>query len=58
MFGEIGMDVALDKNLKIWFIEANSKPDRMLESGIKGSARVRATCLNIIDYTKYLAGFH
>ncbi len=57
-FGEIGMDMALDKNLKIWFIEANSKPDRELESGIIGSARVRATCLNIIDYTKYLAGFH
>lgn len=56
-FGEIGMDMALDKNLKIWFIEANSKPDRELEPGIIGSARIRAICLNIIDYTKYLSGF-
>lgn len=56
-FGEIGMDMALDRDLKIWFIEANSKPDRELESGIIGSARVRATCLNIIDYTRYLTGF-
>lgn len=56
-FGEIGMDMALDDNLKIWFIEANSKPDRELEPGIIGYARCIACCFNIIKYTKYLSGF-
>jgi hypothetical protein len=57
-FGEIGMDMALDKNLKIWYIESNSKPDRELESNIKGSARCRLCCMHIIEYTKYLTGFY
>lgn len=57
-FGEIGMDMALDKNLKIWYIEANSKPDRELESNIIGDNRCRLSCMHVIEYTKYLEGFY
>ena len=56
-FGELGMDMALDKNLKLWFIEANTKPDRQLQSGIIGHARCIACCFNVIEYAKHLSGF-
>lgn len=57
-FGEIGLDMALDTNLNIWYIEANSKPDRELEYSIIGDARCRMSCMYIIEYTKYLSGFY
>ena len=57
-FGEIGMDMALDKNQKIWFIEANSKPDRELEPGDKGNKRGVLSCWYTIQYAKYLSGFN
>jgi glutathione synthase/RimK-type ligase-like ATP-grasp enzyme len=33
-FGEIGLDIGLDINGGIWILEANSKPDKELESNI------------------------
>lgn len=56
-FGEIGMDMALDDALRIWYIEANSKPDRELQSGPLGDARLAACCHNTIEYVKYMSGF-
>lgn len=56
-FGELGIDVAVDRNQKIWFIESNAKPakDTILIAGprrdIEQSFRLP------FEYCKHLAGF-
>lgn len=56
-FGELGIDVAIDKKNKLWFIESNAKPakDTILiagpESDINDSFRLP------FEYAKFLTGF-
>ncbi len=53
-FGELGMDMALDEKLNIWFIEANSKPDKDPASHIDIYNTISPQFLNTILYSKYL----
>lgn len=48
-FGELEMDLGIDRQGKVWFFEANSKPFRFDEKLIRAKSLVR-----LIHYTKYL----
>ncbi|MEF3306503.1 YheC/YheD family endospore coat-associated protein [Paenibacillus sp. GYB003] len=55
-FGELGVDLAVDSNGKVWLLEVNSKPSKndgtpLAEGGTRPS--VKQTVL----YARYLAGF-
>lgn len=56
-FGELGIDVAIDKNLKPWFIESNAKPakDTILISGTR--ADIERSFRIPFEYCKFLTGF-
>ncbi len=49
-FGELSLDLAIDRSGKVWLIEANAKPFRFDEPAIRGVARQR-----LLDYACYLA---
>lgn len=57
-FGEIGMDMAIDINGKLWFIEANTKPDKDLVEGYDDFDGIPPQNLAIFEYARYLAGFN
>lgn len=48
-FGELSLDIALDNNLSLWLIEANSKPFRFDEPEIRQLSRNR-----VLDYATFL----
>ncbi len=48
-FGELSLDIALDTNLSLWLIEANSKPFRFDEPEIRKLSRNR-----VLDYATFL----
>lgn len=53
-FGELGMDIAIDTKGKIWFIEANTKPDKDPEPGLEDTIGISPQCLLILKYSNYL----
>lgn len=57
-FGEIGIDFALDKKGKIWFIECNAKPakDAMYKS--YDQQTIRKAFQYPLEYSKYITGFN
>ncbi|OIJ21382.1 hypothetical protein BKP45_00970 [Anaerobacillus alkalidiazotrophicus] len=55
LFGELGIDIALDTEGKLWIIEVNSKPSK---SEIEiGTERIRPSTRAIINYLAFLSGF-
>jgi len=56
--GEMGIDIGVDKNGKVWFIEANLRPARrvFLLMGDK-AARLKSVTKPML-YCRYLAGFY
>jgi glutathione synthase/RimK-type ligase-like ATP-grasp enzyme len=55
--GEIGVDIGVDKNGKVWFIEANLRPARLVFSLI-GEKQTRLKSVETpLLYARYLAGF-
>jgi hypothetical protein len=50
-FGEIGMDMAVDMHGKIWFIEANTKPDKIHHI----TKEIPDEAISIFEYAKFLA---
>ncbi|MGI6142820.1 MAG: YheC/YheD family protein [bacterium] len=56
-FGELGIDLALDKEGKLWFIEANAKPGKDTVALGCGEETFIASFLNPLEYAKLLAGF-
>ncbi len=55
LFGELGIDIALDKEGKLWIIEVNSKPSK-LESD-EASDRIRPSTKALLTYLAFLSGF-
>lgn len=55
--GEMGVDIGVDKNGKVWFIEANLRPARLVFSLI-GEKQTRLKSVETpLLYARYLAGF-
>ncbi|OWZ82780.1 YheC/YheD family protein [Natranaerobius trueperi] len=53
-FGEIGIDFALDKNLKIWFIECNAKPGKDTIYLACTDDKIQRSFANPLNYGKFL----
>jgi hypothetical protein len=52
--GEIGMDLAIDENFKIWFIEGNPKLDKIPFEGLDDLSSIWPPALAIFEYAKFL----
>jgi hypothetical protein len=52
-FGELSLDLALDKTGRIWALELNAKPLRFDEDVIRQQAWLR-----LVQYSRYLLRFH
>ncbi len=55
--GELGIDIGVDQNGRIWFIEANLRPARKVFSMIGDLETRLLTVQRPIQYACYLAGF-
>ncbi len=55
--GEMGIDIGIDKNGHIWFIEANLRPARQVFSLIGEKQTRKRSVENPMLYSRYLAGF-
>lgn len=53
-FGEIGIDYAIDKDLRIWFIECNAKPGKDTLYLSYDDDTIKRAFLNPLEYAKYL----
>lgn len=56
LFGELGVDIALDNQGKLWIIEVNSKPSK--GDTDLATKQIRPSSRAIINYLAYLSGFH
>ncbi|GED13908.1 YheC/YheD family endospore coat-associated protein [Aneurinibacillus migulanus] len=50
--GEVSMDIGIDKNMRIWFIEANAKPGKFDEPHIR-----KLSLQRIVEYAQHQANF-
>ncbi|MDR1160511.1 MAG: YheC/YheD family protein [Syntrophomonadaceae bacterium] len=57
IFGELGLDIGLDKNGWPWLIEANSKPRKTTISDYSQTI-MRKSFRRPLEYAAFLAGFH
>lgn len=55
--GELGIDIGVDRDGKIWFIEANLRPARQVFSLIGEKEVRKASVAKPLLYCRYLAGF-
>ncbi len=55
LFGELGIDIALDKKGKLWIIEVNSKPSK--SDSIEITEQIRPSTRAVIAYLTYLSGY-
>jgi hypothetical protein len=56
IYGELGMDIGIDKQGALWLIEVNSKPRKTTETEFS-TAVMRRTFLRPLEFASYLAGF-
>ena len=55
-FAELGIDLALDKNGKIWLIEINSKPSKTDDSVMNPTLSTRPSVTRLMNYIHFLMG--
>ncbi len=56
LYGELGLDIGIDKNGNLWLIEVNSKPRKTTETELSQGI-VRNTFRRPLQYGIFLAGF-
>ncbi|WP_127585239.1 YheC/YheD family endospore coat-associated protein [Paenibacillus koleovorans] len=55
-FGELGVDLAVDSNGKVWLLEVNSKPSKNDGTPLADGS-IRPSVKMTIQYARYLSGF-
>jgi len=55
-FGELGIDLALDSNGRVWLLEVNSKPSKNDNTPLT-EGKIRPSVRMMIQYARYLSGF-
>jgi hypothetical protein len=55
-FGELGIDIGLDKNDRLWFIECNSQSAKVSLTGAYRGNTVIKAFTNPLEYANYIAG--
>jgi len=58
IWGELGIDLGIDRNGKIWLIEINSKPFRALVSDRCSLKVIERSLMRPLEFAKFLAGFY
>lgn len=53
-FAELGIDLALDQNGRLWLIEINSKPSKTDDTVHNPTLSARPSVLRLMEYTVYL----
>ena len=53
-FGEIGIDIAVDRTGKVWLLEANSKPSKLPEKKIEDTVGISPQFLMTLEYAGLL----
>ncbi len=53
-FGELGIDLALDQDGRIWLLEVNSKPSKN-DSSLLSESAIRPSVRQVVQYARYLA---
>ncbi|OPH46820.1 hypothetical protein BC351_12835 [Paenibacillus ferrarius] len=56
-FGELGIDLAVDKTGKVWLLEVNSKPSKDDNTPLNHERKIRPSVKQIVQYARYLAKF-
>lgn len=54
LFGEIGMDLGIDEDGKLWFFEGNSKPSKLPEQAIEDTVGISPQFLMTLQYARTL----
>ncbi|MGE5454707.1 MAG: YheC/YheD family protein, partial [Methylocystaceae bacterium] len=57
IYGELGIDLGIDRSGRVWLIEVNSKPRRAVETEVNPDL-VRLSYLRPLQYASYLSGFY
>lgn len=55
-FGEMGVDMAIDQHGHLWFIEANSKPNKNPKPELEDIKGISPQFLSVLEYAKCLEG--
>jgi len=55
-FGELGIDLALDTNGRVWLLEVNSKPSKNDNTPLNDN-KIRPSVRMMIQYSRFLSGF-
>lgn len=55
--GELGFDIGIDQNDRVWMFEANAKPGRSIFKHPDLKAQGRATLTNLFEHCLYLSRF-
>jgi len=56
-YAELGIDLAIDVNGKIWMIEINSKPSKTDDSIINPTSTIRPSVIKLMDFVQFLTGY-
>lgn len=56
-FGEIGIDLAVDKNYNLWYLECNANPAKTATKIAGTEEEKRLSLVYPLRYARYLAGF-
>ena len=56
-FGELGLDYAVDRNGKLWFIECNAKPGKDSLYMAYDEEMVQKAFITPLEYAKKISGF-
>ncbi|WP_079908385.1 YheC/YheD family protein [Paenibacillus sp. 32352] len=56
-FAELGIDLAIDTQGKVWLLEVNSKPSKEDNPPLRTQGTVRTSVKRIIQYSRYAAKF-
>jgi hypothetical protein len=57
VFGEIGIDFAVDRSGGIWFIECNAKPGKDTVFLSYDEETIKRAFMNPLEYSKWISGF-
>ncbi|SDC08264.1 YheC/D like ATP-grasp [Paenibacillus sp. UNCCL117] len=56
-FAELGVDLALDANGRVWLIEVNSKPSKEDNTPLSAENKIRPSVRQLVQYSRFAAKF-